>query len=55
MNCPKCGSVKYHEVKDEVDIGVGVQEHFIGYDCEDCGYQETAPELPELPYEGEPF
>lgn len=48
MNCPRCGSEKYHEVKDEVDIGVGVQEHLIGYDCEACGYQEST--IDEPPY-----
>lgn len=38
MICPECGSSVVGEVTDEVDIGVGTQRHFVGWDCEECGF-----------------
>lgn len=38
--CPYCHEPA-ERVTDEVDIGVGVQEHFIGLDCTHCGRQAT--------------
>ena len=37
MNCPKCAKV-FEELYEEVDIGVGIQRHFVGYECNACGY-----------------
>ena len=35
--CPKCGTHKLQEVIEEVDIGVGVQKHLLGWECCECG------------------
>jgi hypothetical protein len=37
MNCPKCNRPGCEEVIDEIDIGVGIQKHTIGFECPDCG------------------
>ena len=34
--CPRCG-LDCVVVTDEVDIGVGIQEHILGWDCSHCG------------------
>jgi len=39
MNCPGCQSDKLRVIEDEVDIGVGIQKHLIGWECEVCGHQ----------------
>lgn len=41
QDCPYCHQPA-ERVTEEVDIGVGVQEHFIGLDCNHCGRQITA-------------
>ena len=43
MKCPKCGSEGFEELKDEVDIGVGTQEHLIGGVCPKCGEMSVCP------------
>ena len=35
--CPRCGS-DCLLLEEEVDIGVGTQRHFIGWECEKCGH-----------------
>lgn len=37
MNCPKCNQNCCEELAEEVDIGVGIQKHVFGYECEACG------------------
>lgn len=36
MNCPKCKGPG-ELLQDEIDIGVGVQVHVIGFECPSCG------------------
>jgi hypothetical protein len=36
-NCPICDAVRCLVIQDEVDIGVGVQTHVLGWECEQCG------------------
>jgi len=50
--CPKCGTHKLQEVTEEVDIGVGVQKHLLGYECLKCGIAIAACPLCGVP-EGE--
>ena len=35
--CPRCRGKDFEIVKDEVDIGVGVQTHVTGGFCAACG------------------
>lgn len=35
--CPKCGNPECEVLNDEVDIGVGIQKHLLGFDCPACG------------------
>lgn len=35
--CPKCGNSECEVLNDEVDIGVGIQKHLLGFDCPTCG------------------
>lgn len=35
--CPRCRSEDFELVRDEVDIGVGVQIHVRGGTCRTCG------------------
>jgi hypothetical protein len=37
VTCPLCNQKLAEELCDEVDIGVGVQKHVFGYECEACG------------------
>ncbi len=37
MKCPKCQKEGAAECTDEVDIGVGIQKHVFGAECEHCG------------------
>ena len=37
MDCPRCKGSNFEAVTDEVDIGVGIQEHVIGGECQECG------------------
>ena len=37
--CPKCSSPDVELLKDEIDIGVGVQECIRGAECRACGAQ----------------
>ncbi len=35
--CPKCGDPEGVIIREEVDIGVGIQEHILSSDCPTCG------------------
>lgn len=37
FKCKGCGGSDVEFVEDEVDIGVGVQTHILGYICGNCG------------------
>lgn len=37
MRCPKCNAEGAEELADEVDIGVGIQKHVYGAECQMCG------------------
>ncbi len=37
VNCPLCNAVRCLVIQDEVDIGVGVLTHVLGWECEQCG------------------
>jgi hypothetical protein len=37
MNCPKCNNDGATPVYDEVDIGVGMLKHLLGWECSFCG------------------
>jgi len=37
VNCPLCNCPDCVECADEVDIGVGIQRHVYGYECQHCG------------------
>lgn len=37
MKCRACGAADCEIVSEDVDIGVGVQTHVLGYDCPVCG------------------
>ena len=37
MNCPRCGSLRFELITEEVDIEVGVQSFVVGGCCFDCG------------------
>ena len=37
MRCPQCNREGFEEIRDEVDIGVGVLEHLTGGACVNCG------------------
>ena len=38
MNCP-CGNTEMIEITEDVDIGVGIQHHLLGWECPKCGSQ----------------
>lgn len=35
--CPMCGTKSFEKQVDEIDIGVGIQEHVFGGICSECG------------------
>ena len=35
--CPRCGGLDFEVLKDEVDIGVGIQTRVYGGVCKKCG------------------
>lgn len=39
--CPRCAA-PCHGMYEEVDIGVGVQRHFVGWECDACEEYTTA-------------
>ena len=39
--CPKCGRQGFEPKIDEVDIGVGILEHYLGGECDECGFVAT--------------
>jgi len=40
MDCPACGMGGFEIVQDDVDIGVGIQEHILGGVCKQCAQIE---------------